>query len=296
MIRSKLIIVVSSLLSLTASAQMSSKGTIFINKDVTTHIVMPENIKLVDISTDKIIGNQCASNIVRIKPSVNEDSLGNRTVTYHNCQMLGTLTVIGERHIAQYDIAYSDKASNAASIYKVKQRELDNYMNPDVAMPESDMASYCWAIYKSGRKFNNITSDKNGMKAAVNNIYSVGNYFFIDFTMTNKTRIHYDIAELRIFLQDKKEVKSTNVQTIELTPVYMLNLANGFDKDYRNVLVLDKLTFPEEKILRIEMSENQISGRVISLEIEYEDILNADGFSPDLFKKLPDHVPGHIYR
>ena len=163
-------------------------------------------------------------------------------------------------------------------------------------MPESDMAAYCWAIYRSGRRFNNITSNKNGMKAAVNNIYSVGNYFFIDFTMLNKTKVRYDIAELRVFLTDKKEVKSTNVQALELTPVYTLNLAKGFDKSYRNVLVLEKLTFPEEKILRIEMSENQISGRVIALEIEYEDILNADGFTPDLFKKLPDNVPGHLYQ
>lgn len=277
-------------------AQLATKGTIFINKDVTTHIVMPENIKLVDISTDNIIGNQCEANIVRIKPSVDSDSMGRQQLRFHNCQMLGTITIIGERHIAQYDVAYTDRPVNAASIYKVKQRDLDDYINPGVSMPESDMASYCWAIYRSGRKFNNITSDRNGIKGAVNNIYSVGNYFFLDFTLRNKTNVRYDIAEMRVFLTDKKEVKATNVQTIELTPVYSLNLAKGFDKDYRNVLVLDKLTFPEEKVLRIEVSENQISGRVIALEIEYEDILNADGFSPDLFKKLPQNIPSHIYR
>lgn len=293
--RLKSTFIIAAVTTLAANAQLS-KGTVFINKDVTTHIVMPENIKLVDISTDNFIGNQCASNIVRIKPNIEQDSLGKSILRFHNCQMLGTLTIIGERHIAQYDIAYADRPSNAASIYKVKQRDLDDYLNPGVAMPESDMAAYCWAIYRSGRKFNNITSNKNGMKAAVNNIYSVGNYFFIDFTMLNKTKVRYDIAELRVFLTDKKEVKSTNVQTLELTPVYTLNLAKGFDKSYRNVLVLDKLTFPEEKILRIEMSENQISGRVIALEIEYEDILNADGFTPDLFKKLPDNVTGHLYQ
>ena len=42
--------------------------------------------------------------------------------------------------------------------------------------------------------------------------------------------------------------------------------------------MLDKLTFPEEKILNIEISEDQISGRVITIPIEYEDILNADCF------------------
>ena len=45
------------------------KNIILVNEEVTTHVVMPENIKLVDISTNKIIGNQCADNIVRIKPA-----------------------------------------------------------------------------------------------------------------------------------------------------------------------------------------------------------------------------------
>ena len=42
---------------------VSAKEKIYVNSEVTTHIVMPENIKLVDISTPKIIGNQCADNL-----------------------------------------------------------------------------------------------------------------------------------------------------------------------------------------------------------------------------------------
>ncbi len=38
--------------------------------------------------------------------------------------------------------------------------------------------------------------------------------------------------------------------------------------------------------LRIELSENQISGRVIDISIEYNDILNADGFSPDVLRSI----------
>ena len=49
------------------------KEKIYVNQDVTTHIVLPENIKLVDISTTKIVGNQCADNIVRIKPVSPDD-------------------------------------------------------------------------------------------------------------------------------------------------------------------------------------------------------------------------------
>ena len=163
-------------------------------------------------------------------------------------------------------------------------------------MPKSEMARYAWAVYGSDRKFNQLVFSANGMKAIVNNIYSIGDYFFIDYSLQNKTKIAYDIEEMRVKLTDKKEVKATNSQTIELTPAYSLNLAKRFKKKYRNVLVIPKLTFPDEKVLRIEISENQISGRVITMTIEYDDILNADGFDSDILKKIPYSVHPHIYR
>lgn len=274
----------------------TKKGRIFVNEEVTSHLVMPEEIKLVDISTEFIVGNQCADNMVRLKPVFPVDSMGQSKAPRISNKQIGTVTVIGERHIAQFDVMYVLSPSMATSIYKVPYEELDNYVNPEVAMSQSDMARYCWAIYSSGRKFNNISSKRNGIKAIVNNIYSVGDYFFIDFSLDNKTRVPYEINEMRVFLTDRREVKATNAQTLELQPAYSLNLSRSFRKDYRNVLVLQKLTFPEEKVLKLEISENQISGRVIELTIEYEDILNADGFSRKLLKKIPEVALPHIYQ
>ena len=271
----------------------TAKEKIIVNSEVTTHIVMPENIKMVDLSTTKIIGNQCADNIVRIKPFIEADSVPTH---YRECELMGTLTLIGERHLAQYDVVYTSAPSRAASIHRVPYAGLDSYINPEVSMPQSEMARYAWAVYGSGRKYNQVVSKANGMKAIVNNIYSIGDYFFIDYSLQNSTKIAYDIAEVRVKLTDKKEVKATNSQTVELSPVYSLNLARKFKKNYRNVLVLDKLTFPDEKVLRIEISENQISGRVITLTVEYDDILNADGFDSDILKNLPFNYSPHIYK
>ena len=271
----------------------TAKEKILVNSEVTTHIVMPENIKMVDLSTTKIIGNQCADNIVRIKPFIEADSVPTH---YREGELMGTLTLIGERHLAQYDVVYTSAPSRAASIHRVPYAGLDSYINPEVSMPQSEMARYAWAVYGSGRKYNQVVSKANGMKAIVNNIYSIGDYFFIDYSLQNSTKIAYDIAEVRVKLTDKKEVKATNSQTVELSPVYSLNLARKFKKNYRNVLVLDKLTFPDEKVLRIEISENQISGRVITLTVEYDDILNADGFDSDILKNLPFNYSPHIYK
>ena len=70
------------------------KTVIYVNDQVTTHLIIPENIKLVDISTDKLVGNQCADNIVRLKPkSVLMDG-----------ELGSTVTIIGERHIAQLNV------------------------------------------------------------------------------------------------------------------------------------------------------------------------------------------------
>ena len=113
----------------------------------------------------------------------------------------------------------------------------------------------------SRRKCFRVHGKQYGIRAQVNNIYTVGDYFFIDFSLQNKSNIKYDIAEIRLKLLDKKELKATNSQTIELTPVYMVNHADHFTKSYRNVIVLKKLTFPEEKKLRLEITEDQISGR-----------------------------------
>ena len=242
---------------------------IFVNENVTTHVIMPENIKLVDMSTDKIVGNQCADNIVRIKPSAR----------MRDHELVGTITVIGERHLAQYDVVYTAGPACANSIYRIQLDEMKRYKNPDVLMPESEMAAY-----------NNIHYTANGIRAVVNNIYTVNDYYFIDYSLYNRTKIKYDIDEVRIKLTDKKEAKATNSQTIELTPTYSLNSAHSFKKAYRNVIVLPKLTFPDEKVLRIEIAERQISGRVIYIPIEYEDILNADGFDKGLLRRLPFNI------
>ena len=274
-------------------AQVSANEKIYVNSEVTTHIVMPENIKLVDISTAKIVGNQCTDNIVHIKPYLESDSL-QAVGSYKDNELLGTITLIGERHIAQYDILYTQSPGMAASIFEVPYNHTRSYINPEVSMPMAEMARYAWAVYSSDRKYNQIVTKAHGMKAVINNIYAVGDYFFIDYSLQNKTKIPYDIEEIRVKLTDKKETKATNSQTIELSPVFTLNSSRKFKKNYRNVLVLPKLTFPDEKVLRLEISENQISGRVIVLTIEYEDILHADGFDSDILKDAAYYPYYHI--
>ena len=130
-----------------------------------------------------------------------------------------------------------------------------------------------------------MKSKKNRMEMRLNNIYAVGDYFFIDYSVDNKTNIRFDIDEIRLKLADKKISKATNNQVIELTPEMQLEESKSFKYGYRNIIVVKKMTFPNDKILTIEMSEKQISGRTISLNIDYEDVLSADSFNRVLLEE-----------
>lgn len=174
-------------------AGVSAKNRILVNNEVTTHIVMPENVKMVDISTTKIAGNQCNDNIVRIKPYIegqDDPNPDNQPAQYQDNELIGTLTLIGERHIAQYDVVYTASPTSAASVLYVPYTDLESYVNPDVTMPEAEMARYAWAVYGSGRKYNQIMSKKHGMKAVINNIFSIGDFSSLTILWRTRQRFH----------------------------------------------------------------------------------------------------------
>ena len=110
------------------------KTVIYVNDQVTTHLIMSENIKLVDISTDKLVGNQCADNIVRLKPKS----------TLMDNELAGTVTVIGERHIAQFTVYYTKAPKRAHSVYTVGQEDIRDYTNPEVSRTQGEMSRRCW--------------------------------------------------------------------------------------------------------------------------------------------------------
>ena len=164
-------------------------------------------------------------------------------------------------------------------------RERKAYNNSAVSMSTAEMTRYARRIWNSPAKIRNVATKAHRMTMRLNNIYSVGEYFFIDFSIENRTNIRFDIDEIRVKLADKKLTKATNAQVIELTPALVLEAGKTFRHGYRNVVVVKKMTFPNDKVLTIEMTEKQISGRNISLNIDYEDVLSADSFSAALLEE-----------
>ena len=244
-----------------------------VNEQVTTVITSTEPIRFVDISTDKVAGDQPISNTIRLKP---------KEAGHADGDVLAIVTIVTERYRVQYALIYTTRLQEAVTDKEVQMEEQQPFHNPAVSLSTEDMYRFARQIWMSPARYRDVSNRKHRMIMRLNNIYAVGEYFFIDFSVENRTDIRFDIDEIRVKLADKKVSKATNSQIIELKPEMMLEKTKSFLHGYHNVMVVRKMTFPNDKVLTIEMSEKQISGRTISVNIDYEDVLNADSFNRSL--------------
>ena len=247
-----------------------------VNEQVTTVITASEPVRFVDISTDKVVGDQPIDNIVRLKPKEGGHEDG---------EVLAIVTIVTERYRTQYALLYTTRVREAVTDKEIQLQERNAYHNPAVSMSTVEMTRFARRIWNSPAKIRNVATKAHRMTMRLNNIYAVVEYFFIDFSIENRTNIRFDIDEIRVKLADKKLTKATNAQVIELVPELVLEAGKTFRHGYRNVVVVKKMTFPNDKVLTIEMTEKQISGRAISLNIDYEDVLSADSFSTALLEE-----------
>ncbi len=272
-----------SVIALCASiSQMQAQSTfeeleqLTVNEQVTTVITASEPIRLVDISTDKVAGDQPINNTIRLKP---------KEGVYADGEVLAIATIVTERYRTQYALLYTTRMTEAVTDKEIQWLERNAYNNPAVTMSTADMTQFARKIWNSPARYRNVATKAHHMVMRLNNIYAVGDYFFIDFSIENRTNIRFDIDEIRVKLTDKKLSKATNAQVVELAPAMILEQNKSFKHGYRNVIVLKKMTFPNDKVLSIEMTEKQISGRNISLNIDYEDVLSADSFNAALLEE-----------
>ena len=86
-----------------------------VNEQVTTVITASEPIRFVDISTDKIAGDQPINNTVRLKPKegMHEDG-----------EVLAIVTIVTERYRTQYALLYTTISPISTSSSKRKRTRL----------------------------------------------------------------------------------------------------------------------------------------------------------------------------
>lgn len=255
---------------------------VYLPEHVTVHFISPEPIQYVDISTKQVIGDLPVKNILRIR-RLGFDSL-KHTVGAAIGSVDGqekadaVVTIVGEKFIAQYRVVNAGLVGGGVvqtniEIDPTQTRPLDV---PGFSFSEPELRDLAMRLMAVRPEKGLEHASAFGIKANLNHVYTLGDYIFLDIGYENETNLRYDIDELRFKIDDKKVTKASNVQSLEIKPVFTLLETPFFKRHYRNVFVFQKFTFPGNKLMHIELSEKQLSGRIITLQVSYSDVLSAD--------------------
>ena len=107
-----------------------------VNEQVTTVITATEPVRFVDISTDKVAGDQPIENIIRLKP---------KETGHEDGEVLAIVTIVTERYRTQYALIYTTRISEAVAARKFSYRN---------GMPTTILRSRCpqptWCVLQDG--------------------------------------------------------------------------------------------------------------------------------------------------
>lgn len=263
----------------TAEKRVTDLTSLEISRGVSLHIISPEPIQFVDLSTNNLTGDLPAENIARIKITEVSDSDSLATKRDIDIDDLGVITIVCQSYMAQYKVNYLDFKRDAVTNIQIQPEDMQPLEYPKLAFSSTELQKFSLNILRQkivNKPMREVKSLKLTMQ--INNVYVVNDYMFLDMTFLNSSNLGYDIDALKFSVEDKKIYKATNNQSIALIPVYQLYNQKQFRKSYRNIYVFKKFTYPNSKVMKIRLLEEQLSGRAIEMTVKYSDILKADTF------------------
>ena len=263
---------------------ISDLPEIVITEGINLHIISPEPIQYVDLSTIYLTGDLPTNNIARIKITDNPEPNQIEKIKKHSIftsgQKIGIITVVGQSFIAQYKAIYRNSENlNTVTNIHVQPEDMQPIEFDKMVFSSLELRNFAMDIIQKKSENNPIREEKNlKLNVQLNNVYVLSDYIFLDMTFKNNSNLSYDIEDLKFSIEDKKIYKATNSQSIEMIPIFQLNPQKHFKKNFRNIYVFKKFTFPNSKVMMIRLIEEQLSGRTIEMNINYSEILKADTF------------------
>lgn len=250
---------------------------------INLHIISPEPIQYVDLSTEKLTGDLPASTIGRIKIAddpVQENDNTQSPASFFIGENIGIITVVGQSFMAQYKAVYrNSKDRNTVTNIHIQPEDMQPIEFDKMTFSNSELRKFARNIIQNTSDKKPVREQKNvKLNMQLNNVYVISDYIFLDMTFKNNSNLSYEMEALKFSIEDKKIHKATNNQSIEMTPIFRLNHQKHFRKNFRNIYVFKKFTYPNSKVLMIRLIEEQLSGRTIEMKVNYSDILKADTF------------------
>ncbi|TDW52105.1 conjugative transposon TraN protein [Flavobacterium sp. 270] len=255
------------LVSVLAYPQTNSSETVFyedqyknlqIGCSKTTSIVFPYPIKSIDKGSADVLVQKAkgVENILLVKAARQYFFQTNLTVVTSDAKLYV--------FVLNYDEDCPDlniKAESAVAASRDVLFTLENENQKKIEQSASLALSK--KIKTSGFK-----KSKFQIKLEVSGIFIHEDVLYLRLVFENKSKISYDIDQLRFFIRDQRKSKRTASQEIEIQPLYSTSSSAVIpDKsEIIKVFALEKFTIPENKYLTLQLIEKN-GGRHLEVNV-----------------------------
>jgi conjugative transposon TraN protein len=256
------------------SAQQISKNSLSeiepdslaIGYSKTTNIVFPYAIKSVDRGSQDVLVQKAKGleNILQIKAAKQGFIQTNLTV------------VTADGKLYSYVLNYNEQSPQLnLSMNKTKQEGQEIYFSSQ-SNNEEELQEYSKLAFYNKKKVRGEKENKYAIKFQLNGIFIQNDVIYYRILVANKSKIKYDVDQLRFFIRDNKKVKRTASQEIEITPIYILNNVATINGESENTFVfaVPKFTIPEKKYLSIQLMEKN-GGRHVELHVKNKKLVKV---------------------
>lgn len=237
--------------------------------DRTINLIFPYSIKSVDrgnrgISVQKASG---VENVLQLKAAVADFIPTNLTI------------ITGEGALYSFMLYYNQNQEQL----NFKVAEMMEPLHQDILFGkgvsnEGDIQDCAKRIAVKKKSIPGLTQSKFDMELNMYGVYIIKDVLYLHFKLENSSQINYDIDQFRFYIRDKRKVKRTASQEIEIRPQYIEgNIATVEGHSTNSIVIaLDKFTIPDKKYLSIELLEKN-GGRNLSLKLGNKQLVQAKG-------------------
>ncbi len=249
-----------------AKASFISPYNLAVTYNKTTNLVFPYAIKSVDRGSKDILVQKAigVENILQVKAAKQGVFETNLTV------------VNADGSLYAYIVSYTDSPANLSLVFTNPQIHPKPIAVFDKEATTNIIALKAQEVVAKERSITNIKDKDFEIILDVKGIYLHNDVIYFQLGLVNNSAINYDIQSLRLFIQDKKRIKRTASQEIEMQPVYVLGntelIRHGSEQTV--CIALPKFTIPDKKYLTVQLMEKN-GGRHLSVKINNKTLVRS---------------------
>jgi len=232
----------------------------------TTNLIFPYAIKSVDKGSADVLAQKAigVENVLQLKAAKQGFAQSNLTV------------ITADGSFYPYILDYSDEPANL-NMWIINPQVTPQPVAVFSANATNNViAADAQKIISRDRIIKGLIDADYNIVLDVKGVYSHDDVLYFQVSLQNHSSIDYTIQSLRFFIHDKKRIKRTAEQEIEMTPLYTLGNIGGIPhaSEQTICIALSRFTIPDKKYLSLQLME-QNGGRHLSVKIKNKTLMRS---------------------